>query len=179
MCIRDSRTTAPSRLGAVGNADAGVHEAHRSTLSHPDSHRRPRNFTGSTRSRQLRVRGLSPPVGTFTQPRGLARLCPSGYHRSHRIETRSISPIALASQVRNYPRPATLECGRLVGPTPGEKVECVSHHGEDDLEPFECAGRRARQVNLAGSSSGALEGLEVILPVVAHALDLLAGGRPH
>ncbi|HZJ27119.1 MAG TPA: MogA/MoaB family molybdenum cofactor biosynthesis protein [Acidimicrobiia bacterium] len=33
--------------------------------------------------------------------------------------------------------------------------------------------------NLAGSSSGALEGLEVILPVVAHALDLLAGGRPH
>ncbi len=33
--------------------------------------------------------------------------------------------------------------------------------------------------NLPGSSSGAVEGLEVILPAVPHALDLLAGGRPH
>jgi molybdopterin adenylyltransferase len=33
--------------------------------------------------------------------------------------------------------------------------------------------------NLPGSSSGAVEGLGVLLPVVAHALDLLAGGRPH
>ncbi len=34
-------------------------------------------------------------------------------------------------------------------------------------------------VNTPGSASGALEALEVILPVLAHALDLLAGGRPH
>jgi molybdenum cofactor synthesis domain-containing protein len=33
--------------------------------------------------------------------------------------------------------------------------------------------------NFPGSSSGAIEALEVILPVVPHALDLLAGGRPH
>ena len=33
--------------------------------------------------------------------------------------------------------------------------------------------------NLPGSSSGALECLEAILPVVPHALDLLGGGRPH
>lgn len=33
--------------------------------------------------------------------------------------------------------------------------------------------------NLPGSSSGAIEGLGVILAVVPHALDLLAGGRPH
>jgi molybdenum cofactor synthesis domain-containing protein len=33
--------------------------------------------------------------------------------------------------------------------------------------------------NLPGSSSGAVEGLEVLLPIAAHALDLLAGGRPH
>jgi molybdenum cofactor synthesis domain-containing protein len=33
--------------------------------------------------------------------------------------------------------------------------------------------------NLPGSSSGAIEGLEVLLPVVPHALDLLSGGRPH
>lgn len=33
--------------------------------------------------------------------------------------------------------------------------------------------------NLPGSASGAAEGLEVLLPVVEHALDLLAGGHPH
>lgn len=33
--------------------------------------------------------------------------------------------------------------------------------------------------NLPGSSSGALECLDAILPAVPHALDLLAGGRPH
>jgi molybdopterin adenylyltransferase len=33
--------------------------------------------------------------------------------------------------------------------------------------------------NLPGSSSGAIEGLDVLLPIAAHALDLLAGGRPH
>jgi len=33
--------------------------------------------------------------------------------------------------------------------------------------------------NLPGSASGAVEALGVVLPVVAHALDLLAGGRPH
>ena len=33
--------------------------------------------------------------------------------------------------------------------------------------------------NLPGSSSGAVECLEAVLPVVGHALDLLAGGRPH
>jgi molybdenum cofactor synthesis domain-containing protein len=34
-------------------------------------------------------------------------------------------------------------------------------------------------VNTPGSSGGATEALAVILPVVPHALDLLAGGRPH
>jgi molybdopterin adenylyltransferase len=38
---------------------------------------------------------------------------------------------------------------------------------------------RALVCNLPGSASGAVEGLDVILPVVPHALDLLAGGRPH
>ena len=34
-------------------------------------------------------------------------------------------------------------------------------------------------VNTPGSSGGATEALAVILPVLPHALDLLAGGRPH
>ena len=33
--------------------------------------------------------------------------------------------------------------------------------------------------NTPGSSSGAVEALESILPVLPHALDLLAGGHPH
>jgi molybdopterin adenylyltransferase len=33
--------------------------------------------------------------------------------------------------------------------------------------------------NLPGSSKGALECLDAVLPAVPHALDLLAGGRPH
>jgi molybdopterin adenylyltransferase len=43
------------------------------------------------------------------------------------------------------------------------------------------AGARGQALicNLPGSSGGAIEGLEVILPIVPHALELLAGGRPH
>jgi molybdenum cofactor synthesis domain-containing protein len=33
--------------------------------------------------------------------------------------------------------------------------------------------------NLPGSSSGAIECLDAVLPAIPHALDLLAGGRPH
>jgi molybdopterin adenylyltransferase len=33
--------------------------------------------------------------------------------------------------------------------------------------------------NLPGSAKGALECLEAVLPALPHALDLLAGGRPH
>ena len=33
--------------------------------------------------------------------------------------------------------------------------------------------------NLPGSASGAVECLDAVLPAVPHALDLLAGGRPH
>jgi len=43
------------------------------------------------------------------------------------------------------------------------------------------AGTRDRALicNLPGSSSGALEGLEILLTIAPHALELLAGGHPH
>jgi molybdenum cofactor synthesis domain-containing protein len=43
------------------------------------------------------------------------------------------------------------------------------------------AGTRGRALvcNLPGSASGAIEGLDVLLPVAAHAVDLLTGGHPH
>lgn len=34
-------------------------------------------------------------------------------------------------------------------------------------------------INAPGSAGGAVEALDVVLPVLPHALDLLAGGRPH
>jgi molybdopterin biosynthesis enzyme MoaB len=53
-------------------------------------------------------------------------------------------------------------------------------------KPFGMLGRgvcgtvgQALVCNLPGSSNGALECVEVIIPAVPHALDLLAGGRPH
>jgi molybdenum cofactor synthesis domain-containing protein len=43
------------------------------------------------------------------------------------------------------------------------------------------AGARGEALvcNLPGSASGAIEGLDVLLPIAPHALDLLAGGHPH
>jgi molybdopterin adenylyltransferase len=43
------------------------------------------------------------------------------------------------------------------------------------------AGSRGQALicNLPGSASGAIEGLAVLAPIAAHALDLLAGGHPH
>jgi molybdopterin adenylyltransferase len=43
------------------------------------------------------------------------------------------------------------------------------------------AGTRGQALicNLPGSASGAVEGLEIVLPIAGHALELLAGGRPH
>ena len=43
------------------------------------------------------------------------------------------------------------------------------------------AGTRGRALicNLPGSASGAVEGLDILLSVAPHALDLLAGGHPH
>jgi molybdenum cofactor synthesis domain-containing protein len=38
---------------------------------------------------------------------------------------------------------------------------------------------QAMVCNLPGSSSGAVECLEAVLPALPHALDLLAGGHPH
>ncbi|MGH9303332.1 MAG: MogA/MoaB family molybdenum cofactor biosynthesis protein [Acidimicrobiales bacterium] len=38
---------------------------------------------------------------------------------------------------------------------------------------------RALVCNLPGSASGAVECIESVLDVIPHALDLLAGGRPH
>jgi molybdopterin biosynthesis enzyme MoaB len=65
-------------------------------------------------------------------------------------------------------------------------VEAIRRASDDGGRGFgmlsrAVAGTRGAALicNLPGSSSGALEGLDIVLRVAAHALDLLAGGRPH
>ena len=85
------------------------------------------------------------------------------------------------------PRDLTPEGTRLVidREAPG-MAEAMRRASDTPGKPFGMLGRgvcgntgQALVCNLPGSSNGALECLEVILPAVPHALDLLAGGRPH
>ena len=65
-------------------------------------------------------------------------------------------------------------------------AEAMRRASDTPGKPFGMLGRgvcgtvgTAIVCNLPGSSNGALECLEVILPALPHTLDLLSGGRPH
>jgi molybdenum cofactor synthesis domain-containing protein len=85
------------------------------------------------------------------------------------------------------PRDLTPEGTRLVidREAPG-LAEAMRRASDTPGKPFGMLGRgvcgtvgQAIVCNLPGSSNGALECIEVILPALPHALDLLRGGRPH
>jgi molybdenum cofactor synthesis domain-containing protein len=85
------------------------------------------------------------------------------------------------------PRDLTPEGTRIVidREAPG-LAEAMRRASDSPGRPFGMLGRgvcgivgTAIVCNLPGSSNGALECLEVILPALPHALDLLSGGRPH
>ena len=84
------------------------------------------------------------------------------------------------------PRDLTPEGTRAViereAPGMAEAMRLVSHgkppHGMLSRAVCGAVGE-ALVCNLPGSSKGAIECLEAVLPAVPHALDLLAGGRPH
>ena len=85
------------------------------------------------------------------------------------------------------PRDLTPEGTRLVidREAPG-LAEAMRRASDAPGKPFGMLGRglcgtvgRTLVCNLPGSSNGALECLEVILPALPHALDLLGGRRPH
>ena len=85
------------------------------------------------------------------------------------------------------PRDLTPEGTRAViereAPGIAEAIRRVSDAGDRGFGMLSrgVAGTRGRVLicNLPGSSGGAREGLDVVLPIAAHALDLLAGGHPH
>ncbi len=121
---------------------------------------------------------------------------------AHEVTTDGIDEVAMAlrSLVAGFaglvvttggtgfgPRDLTPEGTRLVidREAPG-LAEAMRRASDSPGKPFGMLGRGvcgstgpALVCNLPGSSNGALECLEVILPAVPHALDLLAGGRPH
>ena len=85
------------------------------------------------------------------------------------------------------PRDLTPEGTRMVidREAPG-LAEAMRRASDADGRTFGMLGRgvcgavgEALVCNLPGSSNGALECLEVILPAVPHILELLAGERPH
>jgi molybdopterin adenylyltransferase len=85
------------------------------------------------------------------------------------------------------PRDLTPEGTRVViereAPGMAEAMRLVSHnqqlpHGMLSRAVCGAVGE-ALVCNLPGSSKGAIECLEAVLPAIPHALDLLSGGRPH
>jgi molybdopterin adenylyltransferase len=145
-------------------------------------------------------------AGTRTDnagPKVVARLTEAGYDvLEHAVTSDGIDEVAAALRglVSGFtglvvttggtgfgPRDLTPEGTRMVidREAPG-MAEAMRRASDAPGQPF---GMLARGIcgtvgqtlvcNLPGSSNGAVECLEVILPAVPHALDLLSGGRPH
>jgi molybdenum cofactor synthesis domain-containing protein len=133
----------------------------------------------------------------------VARLSEAGFDiAEHRVSADGIDAVAAAlrSMTDGFaglvvttggtgfgPRDLTPEGTRAViereAPGLAEAIRRVSDEGGRGfgmLSRAVCGTRGpALIVNTPGSSNGAIEALEVILPAVPHALDLLAGGHPH
>jgi len=131
------------------------------------------------------------------------RLTAAGYEVSaHRVTADGVEPVAvaLAELAEGFaglivttggtgfgPRDLTPEGTRSVieREAPGivEAIRRASDAGDRGFGMLSraVAGTRGRALicNLPGSAGGAVEGLDILLPVAAHALDLLAGGHPH
>ena len=80
------------------------------------------------------------------------------------------------------PRDLTPEGTRIVlereAPGLAEAMRLVNPLGRLSRATAGTVGR-SLVVNVPGSSTGAVECLDAVIDVVPHALDLLAGGRPH
>jgi molybdopterin adenylyltransferase len=133
----------------------------------------------------------------------VARLAEAGFEiAEHRVSADGIDTVAgaLRAMTEGFaglvvttggtgfgPRDLTPEGTRAViereAPGLAEAIRRVSDAGDRGfgmLSRAVCGTRgQALICNTPGSSSGAIEALEVILPVIPHALDLLAGGHPH
>jgi len=120
-----------------------------------------------------------------------ARVCPDGVEpvaAALRELTDGFAGLVVTTGGTGFgPRDLTPEGTRAViereAPGIAEAIRRVSDGDERGFGMLSrgVAGTRGKALicNLPGSAGGAREGLDVVLPVAAHALDLLAGGRPH
>jgi molybdenum cofactor synthesis domain-containing protein len=102
--------------------------------------------------------------------------------------TRSFAGLVVTTGGTGFgPRDLTPEGTRTVieREAPG-LAEAIRASSNSEGRPFGMLSRgvcgsigTALVCNVPGSASGAIEALEIVLPAVPHALDLLAGGRPH
>jgi molybdopterin adenylyltransferase len=111
-------------------------------------------------------------------------------HVAHSLRTlsRSFTGLVVTTGGTGFgPRDCTPEGTRAVieRDAPG-LVEAIRRAGDEEGRGFGMLSRAVAGsigacliVNTPGSAGGAVEALEVILPVLPHALDLLAGGHPH
>jgi molybdenum cofactor synthesis domain-containing protein len=136
-------------------------------------------------------------------PRLVARLAEAGWAVvEHRVSPDGIDEVAFALRdlVAGFagvvlttggtgfgPRDLTPEGTRLIidREAPG-LAEAMRRASDVPGQPFGMLSRgvcgtvgTAIVCNLPGSATGALECLDVVLPALPHALDLLRGGRPH
>jgi len=148
--------------------------------------------------------GVAEGVREDTSGRALvARLSEAGFEvTDHRVSADGVEAVAdaLRAMTADFaglvvttggtgfgPRDLTPEGTRAViereAPGMAEAIRRVSDAGDRGfgmLSRGVCGTRGAVLIcNAPGSSSGAVEALDVILPVIPHALDLLAGGHPH
>ena len=137
-----------------------------------------------------------PKVVAAAQRRGLDGRRAPGHRRRHRRgRVRSARPGRRLHRGRAHdrrhrvrPRDLTPEGTRIVidreAPGPGRGDAPRQRHAGQAVRHARraaCAAPSAPRscATCPGSSNGALECLEVILPALPHALDLLSGGRPH
>ena len=148
--------------------------------------------------------GVDEGVRDDTSGRALvARLSEAGFEiAEHRVSADGIDAVAdaLRAMTEGFaglvittggtgygPRDLTPEGTRAViereAPGLAEAIRRISDaddRGFGMLSRAVCGTRgQALICNTPGSSSGSIEALEVILPVIPHALDLLEGGHPH
>jgi molybdenum cofactor synthesis domain-containing protein len=133
----------------------------------------------------------------------VARLTDAGFDvAQHRVSPDGVDPVAhaLREMAEGFaglivttggtgfgPRDLTPEGTRAAiereAPGLAEAIRRVSDEGGRGfgmLSRAVCGPRGAALIcNTPGSASGAIEALEVVLPALPHALDLLAGGHPH
>ena len=160
------------QTGGHGAAGEGDHGVGRGGRRHPGGplRRRPRGppRAGRLRRRRAHRDGRRHRRGGSHAPSGLRRVRRARRHdRRHGVRAARPHPGGHARRASSARRPGSAEAMRLVSPLGRLCRAAAGTVGEAS-----CSTR-------PGSTKGCVETLDAVLDVVPHALELLAGDRPH